>query len=71
MKFMIYAILSMILLYIVFGITIWQFWTLMIISDYNLKDQKIEKLFNIPLILFILFWPISFIFMLIIILSKK
>lgn len=71
MKFMIYAILSMILLYIVFGITVWQFWTLMIISDYNLKDQKIEKLFNIPLTIFILFWPISFIFMLIIILLRK
>ena len=66
-----FAIMTIILMYIVFGIFTWQFWLLAIIGT-KIDNDEIEKLANIPLLVFLLFWPISILLILkILYLDKK
>lgn len=68
-----FTIISIILLYLCFGVFTWQFWFLVIIgTDSDNDNDKIEKLANIPLLIFLLFWPISILLILkILYLDKK
>lgn len=52
------AILFLIGFYFIIGTFIWEFWLLLLFDQPFDKDEKYNKLLKIPLIIFILFWPI-------------
>lgn len=66
-----FAILTIITLYLVLGILTWQFWILVVIETYNSKDKDFPKLLNIPLFYLVLFWPLSIIILTAILIYKS
>ena len=64
-----FAIITLVMMYLCFGIFTWQFW-LLAVMGVKQDINTIEKLAKIPLIFFLLFWPISIFALLLIFIMK-